>query len=1356
MSESSNSLPEIGDLVAGRYRIVREIGRGGYGVVFLAHQETIERDVAIKFLLPDIASNPTEVERFRREVFHASSLEHHHTVTLFDYGKSPTGSFYVVMEYLDGDALGDHINAQGRLEPYQTRLLLEQVLGSLDEAHRRQLVHRDLKPENIFINDLEEGELDCRVLDFGLSKFVGDPRSTLYRGPSLTAEGEICGTPQYMSPEHAYGETVGPPADIYSLGLLLYEALTGKMAFDGPTPLDILLKQVKEPVPPVPEELADTTTAKFIALATPKEPEERFSDAGEALQWLYQQPTTEQETPPSASSGTPSGPNILAGGDEAPTKTPPSFTAATSVPPSPAGTDKSSPAMNAEPTESTKSRFGPSSTVALSEEVQALSEEVQALDETVDAREVSRADGDAAPAPKVPETSGQTQRKVALERFELRAAQVPLIGRRQTLARLDSWLDQAVHTGGVFCLTADAGSGKTAVLNTWCSRLSSRQTLHLLRGTQPRNAPALTGLNEAFDDLLDASGSSQHKPTIRLTVEDSFKLQRLLSASTDPDSSPAGNSVVQDLTKIIDRLCEQQPVLLVFDDLHHADVTTQQFFTHLVRSLTERQRPLAVLVTTRDAHALASWKRITNAPLVHWALPNLSKKDLHALLQRLVPVSDGLEAGILRLASGNPALLFHICRYLIESDLIEFRTNRKHWALCDPSIPIEEMVPLDLQQLIIERANRYLDQSSDEPALRSILHRAVLLGDEFDASLLEACLQAEGHDELKEKCRSLLAQLSASGLLEQFEHFDELHYGFARPLHRASLVRMVESIDDWRSFHQLAADILIDRGNQEQQHANTRIAHHLERAGKPSQALAWWVRAARRAESEHRYQDALRMLHRALRLHSNRDADPEVLAAMRLRQGRLSRHVGEMGPAEDALRVAIDHAQRCENTRLRAQAAELLAEVVLLQGRLEEASQLLDKIDDLYQLLRDEKGTQRVDLNRASLALFQGHYEQASQIFERILSSSVASDLSKTEARSLVGLSRCQYARGDLKRALDTAEEARHRAHHGSHFRIEAAAIVEMAHISLLTDGLEASESLAHQALALARREHDLLGQADAHLALGIALRRSTNIDRAIFHSRRARELHESLGHLYGLLKDILLSAELAWAQGELERALILAEDASSLHQELGDQHGWALSTVFRSLFLIELDRPAEARQQLREVLDIEGREQLGLYEPTCLLYMGLACEAELEIDEAMANFAEAKRIATKSSNRELLSLSAVNQGKLHLVLGDFEAAREEISLALAEAEATGHASANVFGLLGTTILARLDGDPERLRDSMNRLRTYLATPNTPDMGLRYRLRIMTRLLQHLPDSPERIALSEAITDIRDDLAPPS
>ncbi len=1302
VSDHSADLPDVGDLVAGRYRIDHEVGRGGYGVVYGAYQEAISRRVAIKFLLPDVAQDPTEVERFRREIFHASGLEHPHTVTLYDYGRSPAGLLYVVMEYLEGMTLEGRISENNPVPPDVLRVLLEQVLGSLDEAHRRDLVHRDIKPDNIFLRSTSTGDLDARVLDFGLSKFIGDPDSTHYRGPSLTEEGEICGTPHYMSPEHAYGEKVGPSGDIYSLGLVVHEALTGKPAFTGNAPLDILLKQVQEPVPPLPSDVADTPVAEFVERATPKESDERFEDAGQALEWLIRQPAADLDDANRSGAVR----TILS--DTSPEQ-------------STADTPDVGPKDDTEPTPAPDPDMSPAA---------------PEVDEPVE---------ETSTAPDI------TSRRAALERFELRVAQAGLVGRQRTISRLEDWLDHTLHSGGIFVLTGDAGAGKTAVIDNWHNRLATRRDLVVFRGEHPPDASPLTGLETVFRPLFDSASNASPK----LSAPQSQHLRQLFDTSelVDPESDRSVRTIIHGLSDTLDALGDNTPVVLLFDDLHRADPLTRQFFDYLLDSMADRRRSLAVVVTARTEETTRTWKRIENAPTVHWRLPRLETDDLEELLDRLLPVAESLGQEILRLTSGNPALLLHICRYLLEGgDLVDYDDDRDCWVLSDPSVSVEELVPQDLQELVVERANRYLRRADDEAALRAILHRAVLLGDEFDAALLKQVLLKEGRDELARRSSALLDELTSSGLLVAHSDYRNHRFAFARPLHRASLVRMVESIDDWRRFHRLVAKALVDRIDDEPDLAVATIAEHLERADRPDEALAWWLRAARRAEAEHRYRDALQRVHRALRLAGGPATDVELMTSLRLRQGRLSRQIGELGPAEDALRAAIEAARQSHQTDLRARATELLADVVMIQGRLDEATELIDTIDDLYDVIEDRAGHQRTVLTRAQLAIFRGKYRRANELFERLGGSPDTRTSSELRARALVGRTRCLYAAGDLDQARIMATEARNCADILGDSRSEIAAIVEAAHIALITAGVESSESLAHQALTFARREHDLLGQANAHLALGITLRRSTNIDRALFHARRARELHESLGHFYGILKDILLNAELAWAQGVPERALILAEDASDLHRDLGDRHGWALSTLFRSLFLLELDRADDARQLLDEVREIEDRDALGLYEPHWLLFQGLAAQDSGEVDSAIEHFRKGRQRAGESGNREMVSRNAYFEAQLLMAVGELESARELMAVALSEARNLGHAPATMLALLGSALLARLDADPDRLQESMTRLRTYLVTPHAPELQLPVRLRHLRRLVDHQPENPYRTDLLEAIDELQRDL----
>ena len=282
------SLPKDGDLIGGRFRIIGVIGTGGFGTVYHAVQENVGRDVALKFLSPKIARDPVNIERFRREAFHVSQLRHPNTITLYDYGQTDDGLFYMVMELLQGESLADTIQREGAIARHRSAHIFLQILKSLSEAHKRGLVHRDIKPENIHLCEMF-GEQDyVKVLDFGVAKM------TMFEEPAqesekekLTRAGRIFGTPMYMSPEQACAEPITCATDIYALGLLLFEMMTGLPPVTGRNRMDVIHKQIRDEVPRLTSELKGTAIGDVIRRATRKNPLERYSDASQMWEGFY-------------------------------------------------------------------------------------------------------------------------------------------------------------------------------------------------------------------------------------------------------------------------------------------------------------------------------------------------------------------------------------------------------------------------------------------------------------------------------------------------------------------------------------------------------------------------------------------------------------------------------------------------------------------------------------------------------------------------------------------------------------------------------------------------------------------------------------------------------------------------------------------------------------------------------------------------------------------------------------------------------------------------------------------------------------------------------------------------------------
>lgn len=278
----------LGRVFEGKYRLDERLGGGGMGTVYRATHLLIDRPVALKVLSQRFVGDQTAQQRFRREARAAGRMQHPNAVTVTDFGATEDGYLYIVMELLEGRTLRDLMAHEGPLDPARAVSIMLQACAAVGAAHEAGLIHRDLKPANIFIEQRPNLPAIVKVLDFGVAKCAVEEHDDDYK--TLTQVGAIIGTPRYMSPEQCSGVApLTPASDVYSLGIILYEMLTGVVPFAADTPLGVALKQVSEAPAPmknagvaVPPELE-----QHVMHALAKNPQERPRDANELRRELH-------------------------------------------------------------------------------------------------------------------------------------------------------------------------------------------------------------------------------------------------------------------------------------------------------------------------------------------------------------------------------------------------------------------------------------------------------------------------------------------------------------------------------------------------------------------------------------------------------------------------------------------------------------------------------------------------------------------------------------------------------------------------------------------------------------------------------------------------------------------------------------------------------------------------------------------------------------------------------------------------------------------------------------------------------------------------------------------------------------
>ncbi len=312
--------PLVRMLIGGRYRILKRLGEGGMGVVYLAEHEAIEKRVAIKVLKDQYAQREDVVARFQQEAKSASRVKHQGILEVFDFGRTEDGRFFLAMELLDGVDLAHVLEKEALCEPSRVVRLGVKMARALAAAHQKGVIHRDMKPENVFLRLGDDGLENVKIVDFGIAQLraegeeASDPNAKVV-GRKLTKTGMIFGTPEYMSPEQAAGKRIDQRVDVYALGIILFEMLTGHTPFQGETFMGILSAHLMEPIPPLIERAppgfyCSPELEAVVRRALAKDPDSRYRNMNEIAEAMLNTPEgaiVEQRLSMARSSQFPSG-----------------------------------------------------------------------------------------------------------------------------------------------------------------------------------------------------------------------------------------------------------------------------------------------------------------------------------------------------------------------------------------------------------------------------------------------------------------------------------------------------------------------------------------------------------------------------------------------------------------------------------------------------------------------------------------------------------------------------------------------------------------------------------------------------------------------------------------------------------------------------------------------------------------------------------------------------------------------------------------------------------------------------------------------------------------------------------------
>jgi len=960
---------ERGQLVAGRYALGELLGEGGIGLVFEALDHRTGQRVALKGLRPEFARDARVRRRFVREARAVARLNHAHIVRLLDFGEGEDGSAFLAMELVRGRPLSE-LRDEG-LELDELLSITDQVLAALAFAHARGVVHRDVKPENILVERVSGQRPQVKLLDFGFARIEDDQDIKLTQ-----AQGDAFGTPLYMAPEQAAGKgSVGPATDLYAVGVILYECLSGAPPFSGAHAMAVALKHVMDPVPPLVPRFGLSVPLGLDAIVLrclEKDPGRRPRNAAELRRLLGQFSPAEARDD---EDGEGDGDATLAL----------------------RGFEQSSPSDTALLPLQTPLARSPNR--GTTKALQAGASDLAPEDAPLVGRDEelvwlwSRA--------SIVCAEGTTQIAVIRSTAGM--------GRR----RLVQWLmDQLSEGGWMFQVTLGAepdASGETglrALVSALCGGLASCAAAHT-EASAPRDVEALRARVAA---LWGRHATEPGAPMETLTRDTLVCVVDLLSW-----------------------VSRDRPVALVIDSLDRISADVVALLEHLAAWV--ELRPLPLLVVTgmtvdeagsasdaRAARLVAALERAAGGSVKTLTLPPLGAEALSRIVAPVGRLDAALAEALQRRTRGVPFFARELALYLLQTRELEVGPDG---VIRVSRAGSPGAWPQTVADVLVARMELVVSTSRDPAAMLAAVESLTLLGDAFDYELATEFLRTL----LPHGARvdGLLDVLIQAGVLCEARAAERDRLRYVHPLLRDALMPRLEARGDFRDRARIAADVYAEFARRDPAPWATTLASLYVRAGDVRAATRWAMTGAKFLQGLGRYAEAQAALEQVDAL-LERETAPDTLrlrAQGWLALGELDASRGEAARAGALTAQVLAWSRQRGEIELTARALLLMGDLLRAAGQSAEASAAYSEAEAIFDDFGDAHGRARCLLGRGLVERAVGRAEEAFACFEGARTAMERSGDTLGVARALRGQGEIYLRKGEAVSARDRLERAR-------------------------------------------------------------------------------------------------------------------------------------------------------------------------------------------------------------------------------------------------------------------------------------------------------------------------------------------